>query len=195
MLFAAKVVEKGVIGLTIITVGVITFIFIIPTMIIPSLEYLTPFFLAALILFVIVAAVVFKGDVSSYKLENDLYIFDSEIQICHIVFPMDEVQELKFSFRSFYGMIFPGYDTEPDPAYSRSYGLDNRISFKYKNQHFNYKFYIHSQQHFFQFRDMLEQLYIQQVVFEENNYQGKTFMMHNVNDAELRILQRKYQRY
>jgi len=192
MLFAAKVVEPNANGTMLIKVGVVALVFIVITLIVPSLGFLAPFFLLAVLLLVIITAIVTKGNLSSYKLENDLVVFDSEMQICHIVFPMDEVTGLKFEFKSFNGMIYPTYNTETDLANSRDYGLDNRISFRYKKQYFEYKFYVQSQQHFFNFVQILEKLYESHVPFEEQNWKGKTFMMQNVNELQYEKLIRKY---
>ena len=195
MLFTAKVVEMNTTGVMLIKVGVVVFVFVAISLFTPSLAFLVPFFLLAMLALIIITAVVTKGNLSSYILENDLIVFDTEMQICHLIFPMNEIRNLQFEFKSFNGMIYPTYETETDLANSQNYGLENIISFLYKKQRFEYRFYIQSQQHFYSFVQMLEQLYVCHVTFKERNWKGHTFLMQNVNAKQYQQLMRKYQPY
>ncbi|MES2776634.1 MAG: hypothetical protein V4722_20825 [Bacteroidota bacterium] len=195
MLFATKLVESNATGMMLIKVSVLAMIFMFICLLLPTLSFLAPFFLVFLLILIIGTAIFTKGNLSSYKLENDLVVFDTEIQISQIVFPMDELKELKFYFMSFNGMRFPTYETETDIGSSRNYGLENRISFRYKKQKFDYKFYVQSQQHFHSFVQMLEQLYVSHINFGEQNWKGKTFLMQNVTEEQYQHLMRKYQHY
>ncbi|MEO7313465.1 MAG: hypothetical protein ABIX01_23990 [Chitinophagaceae bacterium] len=189
MLFAAKVVERNASGAMLIRVGFVTLTFVLVSMSVPSLSFLAPFFFVTMLLLIIITGIVTRGNLSSYKMENDLYVFDSELQICHLVFPMAEVKELQFSFDSYNGMTSNTNRTGND---SNSFGLGNRLSFRYKKQFFEYDFYVQSQQHYHHFVQMLDMLYIGHINFEERNGKGKTFMMHNVTDEQYQKLKSKY---
>jgi len=190
MLFASKVVEDNTAGITMTRIGIIGIIFIMVSLLIPTFNALTPFFVAGLILSVIIAAIVYRGDLSSYKMEKDIFIFDEEMQISGFVFPLEELSKLEFSMGSYSNMNALGLGESEQKK--NEYGISNNVSFHYKSQDFNYQFYLKNQQHFHQFINMLEQLYLNRIHFKEKNFKGKTFLMRNVNDEQYKVLTRKY---
>ena len=190
MLFASKVVEDNAAGITMIRIGIIGIVFIIVSLLIPTLNGITPFFVAALVLSVVVAAIVYKGDLSSYKMEKNIYVFEEEMQISGFVFPLNELTKLKFSMGSYSNMNALGLGESEEKK--NEYGTENDVSFHYKSQDFKYQFYLKNEKHFHQFINMLEQLYLNKVRFEEKNFKGKTFLMRNVNEEQYRVLIRKY---
>lgn len=189
MLFTAKVVEDRSVGKILLRVGGIGFAFVIVCLVIPSLQPIAPFFALSTLLIVIVTAIIYRGNIASYELVNDLFVFEDGMQICRILFPYNEITQLSFEFQS--------YQHETDYRLARtnepqSFGIGNNLSFTYRNQKFKYQFYLQNRQHYIQFVQMLEQLYEHQVSFGERNLKGKTFLMRNVNDQQLQSLKSHY---
>jgi len=191
MLFAAKVVEPNANGVLLFRLAMIAAVFIIVSMSVESLNFLAPFFLAAALLMLIISAIFSKSDLSSYKLEKNLIIFDDEMQISGFVFPVKELSKIHFVYRTYCNL--DEYTPKRNKLEKNDLGLNNELSFVYKKQQFNYDFYIQSYNHYLNFVNMLEQLYLYQVSFTEENYYGKTFMMRNVDDVAYEQLKRKYQ--
>lgn len=189
MVFSAKVVENRGVGKLMLQIGVIGFVFIIVSLLIPSLQSITPFFAVALLFIIIIIAIINKGDVSSYKMVDDLIVFGDGMQICKIIFLYNEITNLHFEFQSYHDAI----DYRLAKTHElQSFGIGNNLSFIYRNQKFRYQFYLQSRQHYVQFVQMLEQLYYNKISFEEKNLKGKTFLMRNVNDDQLQSLKKHY---
>jgi hypothetical protein len=189
MLFSAKVMEDRAAGKIMIAASFVGVVFILLGMLLPSLNDTVPFFIVGMVVFVVVMSILFKGDLSSYRLANDLYIYVDGMQISKLIFPFAELSELKFEFQSY--QENDNYRTQPKRT-RQSYGLGNNLSFTYKNQHFHYQFFLQSRQHYVSFVQMLEQLYEHGIGFSETNLKGKTFLMQNVNEEQLVLLKRRY---
>lgn len=189
MLFNAKVVEDRNAGKMLLRVGGIGFAFVIVALVIPSLQIIAPFIAITTLLIVIVTAIIYRGDIASYEMVNDLFVFEDGMQICRFLFPYSELTKLSFEFQS--------YQKNVDYRQARthelqSFGIGNNLSFVYRNQKFKYQFYLQSHQHYVQFVEMLEQLYDHRINFDERNLKGKTFLMRNVNDEQLQSLKSHY---
>ena len=189
MLFNAKVVEDRNAGKILLRVGGIGFFFVIVSLVIPTFQSIAPFFAISTLLIVTVTAIIYRGDVASYEMVNDLFVFEDGMQICRILFPYKELTQLNFEFQS--------YQHETDYRVARtneaqSFGIGNSLSFMYRNQKFRYQFYLQNHQHYVQFVQMLEQLYEHKINFGERNLKGKTFLMRNVNDEQLQSLKSHY---
>lgn len=190
MLFRAKIVEDHGVGKLLLRLGGIGFIFILISLAIPSLQSISPFFAIALLLTVFITAIIYKGDLSSYKMVNDIFVYVDGMQICRIQFPYTELSKLQFEFQSYQNATDYRVAKTGEP---QSFGIGNNLSFIYRNQKFSYQFYLQSRQHYVQFVQMLEQLYNHKISFEEKNLKGKTFLMRNVNDDQLQSLKKHYQ--
>ncbi len=189
MLFTAKVVEDRSVGKMLLRIGCIGFAFMIVCLLIPSLQGIASFFGISTLLVIIITAIIYRGNIASYQLVNDLLVFEDGMQICRILFPYKELTQLCFEFQS--------YQHEADYRTARtnesqSFGIGNNLSFIYRNQKFRYQFYLQNHQHYVQFVQMLEQLYEHRISFGERNLKGKTFLMRNVNDEQLQSLKSHY---
>jgi hypothetical protein len=182
-------VEDQPAGKLMIRVAVVGVIFIFLGMLLPSLQDIVPLFIVGLVLSIIVMAIITKGDLSSYKIVNDIHVFVDGMRIKQLVFPFDEVSKLSFEFQSYH---------EAETYHNRgkrgqkSYGLGNGLSFRYRQQNFTYQFYLQSPQHYKAFVNMLEILYENNIPFSENNLHGPTYLMQNVNNDQLALIRRQY---
>ncbi len=192
MLFSAKLVEDRPAGKIMIGIAVTGIAFIFIAILIPELNDLVPFFFTTLLVSVGVTAIVAGGDLSNYKLVNDLQVFPDGMQISNIIFPFKEISDLIFEFQS-YQEVEAVYNNQGQKTKGyKSFGLGNNLSFMYKNQRFHYQFHLQSRKHYIVFVKMLEVLYENNIQFSEKNLDGPTFLMRNVDEDQLQLLKLQY---
>lgn len=198
LLFSTQLVTTNKKGIWVFLIGTFGFLAVIVCIIVPSLMQYTGYLLVASLVGIAIGFVVTKGDVASYHMNEKLLVYTEHIAMNNFVFPFTEIKNLEFVFCSFQGMRKYSYEPDPDADLkythgTQVYGIDNSISFVYKGKTFNNNFYVRNQQHFFQFVQMLEQLYIHKISFTEKNWHGPTFMMNNVSNEKYRNLKRQYE--
>jgi hypothetical protein len=194
-LFSAKVV-----GINNYLLSIMLFAFI-GGCIVLLLIMLTPIdgqlacYIFLVIILLTVVAVLFSKNGLSIKTSNEkFFVYEDHLEIGQLIFPFIELADLEFSFTSFVRMKKHAYEPNPEADYENDVedGTNNSVSFLYRNQTYNYSFLVESQQRFFVFVQMLEQLYMNQINFLEKNWYGKTFMMRNVTDEQYQELKQAY---
>ena len=156
-LFKTKIIENQTIVIRLMIICGICFLVVMCLAPFEHLRIYIPVILGTLFLWIILFALFKRGDMSSYSMEKDLVLAKNGVQADIIWFPFEEMQGLEFSFGSFNGMLRnPSHKGGPaDPV---SFGLDNHLTFQYRNQQFNYTFYIGDHHHFEEYKRALQYL-------------------------------------
>ena len=185
MIFKAQMVSYQTKGLTIMAMGMVVFLVLLLAFIYPPLQS----YAAPIIMVVMVGIMITvwwqKGDSAAYNLEKEFKVYEDRFEIDNFIFPFTELSKIDFHFKGFKGMqpnatdVYASENTW-QTAIQSEYGLNNKITFYYKSQTFQYNFYLQDRNHFLLFVKMLQTLYENGIVFTEQNNYGKTFMMGNI---------------
>jgi len=186
MLFATEVVSVNNKNVTVQLVVLFGFLAFMISLLVKSLQAYSGYIILAVVVSAVLTVGLSKDSLEAYTLEDEFFVNEDHLIVSNLVFPFSEIADLDFHFKAFRNMRQHSYDTDPDVNVSAArgtdvYGVSNIVSFQYKKQTFRYQFYVQNHAHFLQFVAMLEQLYVLQVNFTESNWNGKTFMMGNVN--------------
>jgi|GEM_PF-1769824 len=185
MLFITKVVSFSHKNVNIKLLALLGFFIFELSLFVQSLQVYSGYVLVVLMSGIVLSAIFSKNSLAPFDLKDDMVVYEDQIVISNIIFPFTEITNLDFSFVAFQGMSEYSYAADADASSKptsgiRCHGIDNVVSFRYKNQRFHYRFYVQSRKHFLQFVSMLEQFYALHIDFTESNTHGKTFGMSNV---------------
>jgi hypothetical protein len=152
----------------------------------PSLSGYVPWVFSAGIVVLIVGAVRAKGDIASYGLsEDELVVTVKEFVIGGQEYPMGQVRRIDVNVE--------GYANMPDRSsgYS-SHGMANELSFVWEGRTIACSFYLNSEKHALQLRDLFTEFYEAHIPFIERSGGTRTFLFKNLSGKELAEFKKKY---
>ena len=180
MLFITKIVSFSRRNVHIKLLALLGFVIFEISLFVVEFQVYSGYILAVLMSSIVMAAIFSKNSLAPYSLEKDMVVYEDRFVISNIIFPFQEIKNLDFHFVAFKGMSASSYyaDSEADvkiTSGTRVHGIENVVSFQYKNQHFAYQFYVNGRKHFLQFISMLKQFHALHINFTENNGLWKTW--------------------
>jgi hypothetical protein len=138
------------------------------------------------IVVLIVGAMRAKGDIASYGLSgNELVLTAESIVINGQGYPIDKVRKLDFNVEGYAGM--------PDRSSGYSFhGMGNELRFEWEGRAVTCGFYLNSEKHTLQLRDLFQEFYEAHIPFIERSGSTRTFLFKNLSGKELEEFKKKY---
>lgn len=143
-------------AITVCIIGVVIAFISIPAFIVSLNPALIAVFFLGGIGTATVGAIMAKGNVSVYKIEQDQFFIFTEryLQIGLVVYPLNEVSALNIYFHSYNNQSPGGYYTEHSGEVM--YGIGNTVSFTYKDMKIFVEFFVSNKQQADAFFEMME---------------------------------------
>jgi hypothetical protein len=123
------------------------------------------------------------------KFQAQLKLSKTSIYIDNEEFPVEKLENIGVHIRH----IFGDKVTSAWNIYTIKNGTDNAIEFTYKNKNHQYNFWIKSENHKEELRNVLKDWYLAKIKFKETFNKNKSFLLEDLNYDQIQAFKSQYQ--
>ncbi|HEY4337159.1 MAG TPA: hypothetical protein VGM89_14715 [Puia sp.] len=155
-----------------------------------SLEDYVPWVFGTGVLVVLIGALLAKGRIAVHVLsEEDLVVSVAGIDIGSHHYPLGELSSLDINVEVYAGMLTEAWGMPKDAI---SDGMGNDLSFRWQGSKVSCRYYLNSRQHTLQLAGVLAEFYERHIPFIERRGSVRTYLLQQLNEAQLAEFKQKY---
>jgi hypothetical protein len=155
-----------------------------------SLEDYVPWVFGAGVVVILVGAIWAKGKIAAYVLsEEELVVSTAAITIADRHYPLAKLSSLDINVEVYAGMLTEAWGMPKDAI---SDGMGNDLSFRWQGSKVSCRYYLNSRQHILQLAGVLTEFYEAHIPFIERRGSVRTYLLQQLDEAQLTEFKKKY---